>query len=359
MKKSCIMAVLSAVLLLTSCVKTPDSVKSNNHKTQDNSEIVKCSPKDAWNEIDEAYSTDYKKFKLPDKKALSAVKYDEIYNAQITYINGDDKWLEEHLPKFEKAIGITVSGDPVPRGQGIDHSDDKYSVYLSSKGIGNVYCSAVEQSENTGSPKKYYLNQVQNLSEEKLNKLVKQAGELSEKADTALESDVKYVPCYVYSYDKGETSVYSQATYKGVGINCVNMHISDDDYESDANGRTVLASQMMNFVRFIGDDMQGFYGQIEYKTVKDEKIDNIISFKTACDILEKELSANAKFEFDDVELWYEPRGQVLVSGDNEQDKNIYLTPKWYFIMNDNTDYSYAAYYVTVDCVSGEIHVLTD
>ena len=104
-----------------------------------------------------------------------------------------------------------------------------------------------------------------------------------------------------------------------------------------------------------------YYSCNNYIPLKDEPIDKIISFKGACDILEEELASNVSMEFDDVKLWYEPRGTILdaTSEDGfDGSKTTRCTPKWFFISDndDDSNLHHAINYVTVDCVTGEIEV---
>ena len=98
-----------------------------------------------------------------------------------------------------------------------------------------------------------------------------------------------------------------------------------------------------------------------YTPVKEEPIEKIISFKGACDILEEELASNVSMEFDDVKLWYEPRGTILDATTEDGldgSKTTRCTPKWFFISDNEEDSGlhHAINYVTVDCVTGEIEV---
>ena len=65
-------------------------------------------------------------------------------------------------------------------------------------------------------------------------------------------------------------------------------------------------------------------------------------------------------EFDDVKLWYEPRGTILdaTSEDGfDGTKTIKCTPKWYFISDEENGDFHGISYVTVDCVTGEVEVV--
>ena len=108
----------------------------------------------------------------------------------------------------------------------------------------------------------------------------------------------------------------------------------------------------------------------KYKTIWSMKCDLQksvwnIAFKSTCDILESELAENTNFEFDDVKLWYEPRGAIIDLSDSsvstydahDGNKTIKCTPKWYFISDESSEAElHMINYITVDCVTGEIEV---
>ena len=61
--------------------------------------------------------------------------------------------------------------------------------------------------------------------------------------------------------------------------------------------------------------------------------------------MESELAENTNFEFDDVKLWYEPRGTIIDLSDSsvstydahDGNKTIKCTPKWYFISDESSE----------------------
>lgn len=357
-----LLILISFAFLLTSCTRTPDSVKSNNHKTENVIEYKTVNTKDAWSDTDEAYKTEYKKFRLPDRSTFSHRDFDELYNAKITYVNNEDNsdWSKEHIKKFEDVFNIKISGEPeFVKNNALNHFDDNYEVIL---GTFNS-CSLVYKGPFESEPFsiRYILNQNQKPDNKKIEKYIKESADLSEKSNKALEYETQNIPAFVMLYGDKTAEIYSQTYYKDVGIECVIPHYTDKLYDENPDGIQNLASYMQNFTRYYDDKLYGYYGSLGFKTVDAQKIDKIISFKSACDILEKELSANIDLKFDEVELWYQPTGKVMdTSKDNYgiNDKNITLTPKWYFLINNQEDKMfYAAQYVTVDCVTGEIHVM--
>ncbi|MDE6149279.1 MAG: hypothetical protein K2F81_04185, partial [Ruminococcus sp.] len=165
---------------------------------------------------------------------------------------------------------------------------------------------------------------------------------------------------YVKDYN-GQTfyELSLQPSYKGLGIQSINPTYHKE-YTNDDN---ILIADAFD-VRFLYDvnlKLYLYYGCNNYTPVKAEPIDKIISFKSACDILEEELASNVSMEFDDVKLWYEPRGTILDATTEDGfdgAKTTKCTPKWFFISDNEEDSGlwHAINYVTVDCVTGEIEV---
>ena len=165
---------------------------------------------------------------------------------------------------------------------------------------------------------------------------------------------------YIKSYNGEKFYELSlQPTYKGVGLQCITPTYSNGDIFEGNN-----ALMTMSFdIRFLYDSTLMLYSFVScnnYIPVKDEPIDKIISFKGACDILEEELASNVSMEFDDVKLWYEPRGTILdATTENGFDgtKTIKCTPKWFFVMDEEDGGWHGISYITVDCSTGEVEVV--
>lgn len=372
MNRKKIVTLMLTAVLLTSCTQAPESVKSNNHKAEKVTNYKTLSSKDAWGDTDEAYKTKYKKFKLPDRSTFSHKDFDGLYDVTLTYVNNEDtdEWYEKHFPEFEKVMGISGSGKPEMIGNNragqktYGYTNDNYEIIMGIFNNGDfVNLKMIQESESdfNSKSKRYILNQNEIPKGKNISDLINKAEEISLKTDSALEYETENYPAFIQAYGENTFKIYSQTYYRNVGIECVAVHSVDDDYLEDKDGNSILSSYMQNFTVFHDGKFQAYYGNFGFKTVEAKNIEKIISFKSACDILEKELSPNMKLKFDEVELWYQPKGKDIdTSQDNYgiNDKNITLTPKWYFMINDKTDdHQYAVSYVTVDCQSGEVHVL--
>lgn len=390
------MTLMLAALLLTSCAQTPDSVKSNNSKIDEdkksseyidtddddsrtfeynvskNGKYKMTDVKNAWSDTDAAYKTSYSKFKLPDKSALTHRDFDELYNATIKYSHYKDddvEWLEPLFPKFEQLFDLADSVTPEVKDAVYSYNENSIGLTLSSLGSNYTNNKMIGKSafEYRNSEINLYLMDQNKIPDGKnYSKNLNTAQKLEDDVYSLLEDDLDHYPKFVQSYDDNYYSIYFQPYYKNVGIENVVANISyvDEDYNGeDKENVSGVATQMQSHVVFYKNELQAFYGSTFYKVADEQKIDKIISFKTACDILEKKLSSKMNLKFDDVELWYQPKGKSVNTsmkdnGLTDDDKYITLTPKWYFIINDSSDTSgLLTYYISVDCQSGEVKVL--
>lgn len=381
MKK--ILALIVSLTMVCSCgpacADIPDNVKDrNNNKSERNKEQAvqsvqteanaRCSPEDIWDGVDAAYAANYIKFTLPEKDTLLQEIPDGVYNAKLSYVLENDRdRFKERLTKFEEAMGAEVSGEPeyIPNDGAYLHTDENFYIILGQTGSGSI--SWEENSEIllpeylTGA---YVLNRNTKIDDENVLRAAQAAEEYSAKAYDALGIELESKPCdaHVYNIDgKNYYWIDSQNYYKGVGIENLCCQYSDLT-ATDENGRSDIYYCMSNNTQ-LRSDMSPISYSVSYgfKKIKEEKLDDIISFKGACDILEQELSDNIITElvFDDVKLWYEPRGESInfEKDINEIDKTVTLTPKWYFIIDNIDAPKHYIYYVTVDCQSGEIQVM--
>lgn len=331
MKKVCVTALLSLGLLLTSCTQAPESVKSNNHETENVSKAGMVSAENVWNDLDDAYNAGYTKFKLPEKSLIKQEKFDEIYSAKVTYTNveDDENWYLERIPKFEEAMGATVSGEPEKKGKCCyDHNDENYTVLLTRYGCGNItFNKLYEMTQMSDLVKSCIINRNEDILDDDETNAVKQAEELSQKTNKVFDNEFDSVPVFLDESIKNSNThiqVFLQSYYNGVGIYPASVIYGDDDYMSDSNGRRIM--WIKHYADFNNGKLENFNSGHSYKTIDKTKLDNVVSFKSACDILENELSSNMNIEFDDVKLWYEPRGKELdgTREDYGEDKDIYL-----------------------------------
>lgn len=369
-------AVITAV---SGCAQAPDSVKDRNNSKSGSSENqtaqteakAKCSAEEIWDGVDAAYAAGYTKFTLPEKDTLLREIPEGVYNAELANILEDDEdWFSERLIRFEDAMGLEVENEPVyyPDYGCYIHEDEKHIVVLEFFGRGAINWEdesfgILDQEYLTDS---YILNRNTEITDDNLLQAVKIAEEYSTKAYSALENELESKPCdaQVYNID-GENyySIDSQNYYKGIGIDNITCRYGGARSDPDKNGNINLFGHMSNNVSIhSGMKPQSYNVSFCFKKVKEEKIDEIISFKGACDILEQELSDSLKtaLVFDDVKLWYEAIGEeIITSEQNIESINpiVTLTPKWYFIIDDVVDNWHCAYCVTVDCQSGEIETI--
>ena len=161
---------------------------------------------------------------------------------------------------------------------------------------------------------------------------------------------------YIITTDSGVGyEIEIQKAYKGIGIQ--NVFSTNADDTLFVKGNALMTYSMQTYTDLDANFGPEYYiGCNAFKVAKAEKIDKMLSFKGACDLLEENLADKIDIQFDDVKLMYEPRGESTEV--DESADNIRCTPKWYFIIDDKQPTGlHAINYVTVDCVTGEIYVL--
>lgn len=161
---------------------------------------------------------------------------------------------------------------------------------------------------------------------------------------------------YIITTDSGVGyEIEIQKAYKGIGIQ--NVFSTNADDTLFVKGNALMTYSMQTYTDLDANfDPEYYIGCNAFKVAKAEKIDKMLSFKGACDLLEENLADKIDIQFDDVKLMYEPRGESTEVGESAD--NICCTPKWYFIIDDKQPTGlHAINYVTVDCVTGEIYVL--
>lgn len=373
MKKTLLATCALSLLLSTSCAETPDSVKSNTHSLNTDTEASYVSPEQIYNGVDSAYETDYTKFKLPEKDCVNTEIPDGIYNLELSYANSDMDYdvMTSAVEKLNVALSMSIDGT-VSVSDGfatLENGGEKIKIEQYSR----PYCcwQASETgintaNDNVSSTQLIYLNRTSKSSEsgvdEGLKKAADSAKSMADNIGEILgdELDNTVTDGYIYSGENGSDVGYEieiGKSYKGVDIQNVISRYADDSAYAD--GKSLMSIAMQTYVDFDSSMNPEYYvGCNAFKIAKAEPIEKVISFKGACDILEEQLADNVSLEFDDVKLMYEPLGTLADSGESTVAENIVCTPKWYFIIDDNqSDGLHAIDYVTVNCVTGEICVI--
>ena len=366
MKKRIIPIPLIAMCLLSSCSQTPDNIQGNNHNVDLNSENNKVSVEHILDDFDEAFETEYTKFKLPDKSSVIINQPEEVCNLELKYVNADKSmdWLKERVYKLADIFNVQNYGNLKNVGDiayALENEKEKVRTDVFSV---PYYCSNDDWDIN-----QMKISKIEHLDRKQINNINKEYVQVTNKS-IKCANDIcscfggvfshSLIDLYVRDY-KGKTfyELSLQPIYKNIGIQCINS-TNNNDYE---NGDDVILADAFD-IRFLYDinlKLYLYYGCNNYIPVKDEAIEKIISLKGACDSLESQLAENMTLEFDDVKLWYEPRGTILDATTEDGfdgSKTTKCTPKWYFISDNDEDSGlyHAINYVTVDCVTGEIEV---
>lgn len=354
------------VLLFTSCTHTPDSIKSNKHKADipdGKDKAVSVSADGVWADINSAYDKKYTKFTLPDIAEVDTSVPEEICTFELEYINknADENAFKEMLENAEKSIGVSLETEPEAASKNITHDDKNTRIKI--RGYSAPYCHfAYNTTDNFDNMQDLKFFDVSENKSTETKEAVDTAADFDNKIYSALGDELTAKPCDVFTFksqNKKYSDIYFQKFYKGMGIQNVIAGSPDGDYNEDGN--SVLAL-MLNDRATVDENNNIYYfsGPDAFTVKNEKKLDNVISFKSACDILENNLADNMNLEFKDIKLWYEPRGKYLSSEDTDPPENIKCTPKWYFISENTIDgYLHTIEYITVDCQNGDIHVLVN
>ena len=363
MKKRIIPIPLIAMLISSSCSQTPDNIQGNNHNVDLDSENNKVSVEHILDDFDEAFETEYTKFKLPDKSSVIINQPEEVCNLELKYVNADKSmdWLKDKNFKLANIFNVT-NGNMNTNTFWCNIETDKEEV---SMGIFSepYYCTKKSIDwDNMNITEWKYINRINlNKLDKEYKDIVDKSVKLTNEVNKIMDGSLTNNPTefYIKNYnDEKYYDVYLQPSYNGIGIQYISPTYGNLDI---FEGNNALMTMSMNIMYDSNLNLVAYISCNNYTPIKDEAIEKIISFKGACDILEEELASNVSMEFDDVKLWYEPRGTILdaTSEDGfDGSKTTKCTPKWFFISDNDEDSNlhHAINYVTVDCVTGEIEV---
>ena len=367
MKKRIIPIPLIAMCLLSSCSKTPDNIQGNNHNVDLNSENDKVSVEHILDDFDEAFETKYTKFSLPEKSKVIINQPEEVCNLELKYVNADKntKWMKEKLTELANFFDIPNKAQI----ENVNNENSRFIMETSDKSVDIILFSNpsyhLKYDLNLTDlilKKSKYIDRMNSKDREEyktiIDKSVKLANEINNLMDGRLENN----PTDLYIQDYNGQKFYEldlQQSYKGLAIQCISpKHPKDGMLLGD---NAIMAMSMYSHLLYDSNlNLYFFNGCNNYIPIKEEQIENIISFKSACGILETELAENMTLEFDDVKLWYEPRGTILdaISEDGfDGTKTIKCTPKWFFVMDEEDGGWHGISYITVDCSTGEVEVV--
>ena len=366
MKKQLFSVSVIAICLLSSCAQTPENIEGANHNI-DLKSTNKVSVEHILDDFDEAFKTEYTKFKLPDKSSVIINQPEGVYDLELKYVNSEKslEWLKEKVFKLAEIFNVENNGNAENIGNiGYCLENDKGKVradvfsepYYCTKDNMEWDLMNVTQVE--------YIDRINpEKRDKKYKNIIEKAQKLSNEINSLMDGALinNAIEIYIKNYkNKIYYDIYLQPTYKGLGIQCITPTYSNGDIFEGDNALMTM-SMYMNIMYDSDLNLIAYISSNNYTPVKEEVIDKLISFKGACDILEEELASNVRMEFDDVKLWYEPRGTILDATTEDGfdgSKTTKCTPKWFFISDNEEDSGlyHAINYVTVDCVTGEIEV---
>ena len=367
MKKRIIPISLIFLCILSSCSQTPDNIQGNNHNVDLNSENNKVSVEHILDDFDEAFETEYTKFKLPDKSSVIINQPEEVCNLELKYVNADKntKWMKEKLTELANFFDIPNKAQI----ENVNNENSRFIMETSDKSVDIILFSNpsyhLKYDLNLTDlilKKSKYIDRMNSKDREEYKTIIDKSVKLANEINNLMDGKLENNPTDLYIQDYNGQKFYEldlQQSYKGLAIQCISpKHPKDGMLLGD---NAIMAMSMYSHLLYDSNlNLYFFNGCNNYIPIKEEQIENIISFKSACGILETELAENMTLEFDDVKLWYEPRGTILdaISEDGfDGTKTIKCTPKWFFVMDEEDGGWHGISYITVDCSTGEVEVV--
>ncbi len=367
MKKRIISISLIVLCILTSCSKTPNNIQGNNHNVDLDSENNKVSVKHILDDFDEAFETKYTKFSLPEKSKVIINQPEEVYNLELKYVNADKntKWMKEKLTELANFFDIPNKAQI----ENVNNENSRFIMETSDKSVDIILFSNpsyhLKYDLNLTDlilKKSKYIDRMNSKDREEYKTIIDKSVKLANEINNLMDGKLENNPTDLYIQDYNGQKFYEldlQQSYKGLAIQCISpKHPKDGMLLGD---NAIMAMSMYSHLLYDSNlNLYFFNGCNNYIPIKEEQIENIISFKSACGILETELAENMTLEFDDVKLWYEPRGTILdaISEDGfDGTKTIKCTPKWFFVMDEEDGGWHGISYITVDCSTGEVEVV--
>lgn len=359
-------AVLAAVMmLLAACAEVPDDLKGSDSLASAAGDRVTCD--NIYDGIDRAYKTEYTKFTLPDSGSIPVIKPDGLYRLVLAPVNsGND--LDRKIRAVNELNGRPGFGF---KGETLLYEDTAYlkdgENEISMMGYLSPYVrwkeirSGVSMlSEDIISAEAVYYDRpsekgVPPEAEKAATKALELADVIGSVTGDGLENTISDIYILHAENDMGYEAEIRKA-YKGVGIQ--NQISSRSVDPQDKEGEALMSLSMQSYADLDSELSPEYYvGCNSFKVKQSEKIGEVISFGTACDLLESELAEYVRFSFDTVLIMYEPRGNAPAEGESVSGE-IRCRPKWYFITDKTANSGlHSIDYVTVDCENGGIEVV--
>lgn len=363
LKKLILLLVTASLLCSCSSTGTEGNGDAKKPDKENISDTQYVSYLDMLSDFDEAFEQSYTKFKLPEKESVKILQPTGIYNLEIQSFDADltEQWhkttaenLAENLGIFDEYEIVSEEGE-----LSILENNIRTSLHLSSR----VYTiwndnNDIENPNSFESVEHIYINRLQNDDMPSvLVTGIEYFESLSEKCCATTGDMLQPPKCYKaihYTFKDNEWyRIDLQKSFEGIPIR--NMICSKGDILESRKDEVV--SEYFNPYAILAEDGKPIALSVSesYKVLSKEPIDKVISFKSACDLLEKELAPEIDLKFSDVELMYEP----VITKTNETKQGtevVKCTPKWYFMIDNPDDFGDAMYYISVDCATGKITV---
>ena len=358
------------ILSLSACRTVPENLKENDSissSREETTQIQKVACNNIYDDLNAALETGYEKISLPEKSRIPLIRPEGIYELELGYINSESSvdWLKNRVEMLYDALGFEFGGQTVTDELSAYRKDEHNDVSMLR--YSQPYCRweaalngvSMLSDDITDTDTLFYdRSSADDLSETDV-RIANKALLLADKIDSVTGGELDNVISDIYTLHTEAGVGYEveiRKSYKGIGIqNLFSSYNTDTETEK---GNDLLAVSMQTYLDLDSElDPEYFIGCNSYSVRSANKLDKVISFRSACDILERELAENVRFRFDTVLLMYEPRGESL-SSEMTDPGAVKCIPKWFFISDSSSQSGeHSINYVTVDCRDGTVEVV--
>lgn len=374
MKCSKQILIIISILLFTSC-----SVFDNKSNTQQVDNVELSSVNEAYDGIDELMGKDLGVIKLPDR--INAQDTSDVYtfSARIHQPVAAEENKEYAINLYSDFFGNSFDKNKC----GFDdlqyyylYTEDGKELARYADGMISLVKNDYEISDDSVIQKRYNADSTEQI---KIGNDICSISDISGYAKSFLDAELPDL------YDGFTIEPYDVFTRKNSDtdialINCTQSYhgIPFEDYPTnysviskDNSGNDLITSYYATDIRMTmnaKNSIAWVHIDNPVEITQTEKLDKMISLKSAIEILQNELSSLSKYNFDEIKLMYCSKqtyinydySQMTLEEQLEKSKELNNTeyefyPTWCFISNNELS-GYSRWIVKLNAITGEITI---